>query len=143
MRILPLFVLLSLTGCAALGDLLPQQAESFRGCSVQVYTLGSQQFGTLDDNACALDGGRRIRYYELRVEQANRIAVRVGSDDFDTFLYLFSRDGREIASNDDITPFLNTDSRVTQQLEAGRYVIGVSSSNTSGMGRYSLTSEIR
>jgi len=132
-----------LTGCAALSDLVPPSLEPFRGCSVQPYTLGRQQAGTLTEQSCALEGGRRIRYYELNVTSRQRVAVRVGSQEFDTYLYLFTRDGRQIASNDDITPFLNTDSRVVETLEPGRYIIGVSTASASGMGAYSLTSELR
>jgi hypothetical protein len=133
---------LMLSGCAALG-LVPEQAEPFRGCSVTVYNIGQQFVGMLDEHDCAIAGGRRIEYFEMRLQSSQRVAVRVGSDEFDTYLYLFDRAGNEIARNDDITPFLNTDSRVVETLDAGRYIIGVSSASSTGAGRFSLTSELR
>lgn len=143
-RVLPplLLAALLLPGCAALGDSL-QRAATFRGCDVRVYPIGRQQMGTLDDRDCAIQGGRRIDYYELRLAAPQRIAVRVGSSDFDTFLYLFDRQGNEVAANDDITPILNTDSRITRELSAGNYIIGVTSASTGGLGPYTLTSELR
>jgi hypothetical protein len=132
-----------LAGCAALSGIFPDQPEAFRGCPVEAYAIGRQAHGELTEQSCAIQGGRRINYYEIRLESALRVAVRVGSDDFDTYLYLFDRAGNEIARNDDITPFLNTDSRVVESLQAGRYVIGVSTASPAGLGRYRLTSELR
>jgi hypothetical protein len=144
MRLLVLLLgALSLPACAALADLAPERAEPFRGCDVTVYVLGRQQPGVLDERSCAIQGGRRIDYYEIRLNAPQRVAIRVGSREFDTFLYLFDRQGNELASNDDITPFLNTDSRITRDLEPGRYVIGVTASSAQGLGAYSLTSEVR
>jgi hypothetical protein len=145
MRALPCLLLASalLAGCAALGDLIPPSAQPFRGCSVQTYTIGRAVTGTLSEQSCALQGGRRVNYYELNVTSRQRVAVRVGSGEFDTYLYLFTRDDRQIAANDDITPILNTDSRVVETLEPGRYIIGVSAASAAGMGTYSLTSELR
>jgi hypothetical protein len=144
LRLLPLIATAALlTGCAALDDLLPEPLERFHGCSVESYTIGSERSGSLRDESCAIEGGRKIAYYEFRLSDPRRVAVRVGSNDFDTYLYLYSRDGRLIAENDDITAFLNTDSRVVEDLQAGRYIIAVRGYASDDRGRYTITSEIR
>ncbi|MEK0181955.1 tetratricopeptide repeat protein [Microcoleus anatoxicus] len=67
------------------------------------------------------------------------VTITLESSDFDTFVALFSRDGKKLAENDDISRS-NTNSALTFTLPAsGRYVVVVNAYKKGERGRYTLT----
>ncbi|WP_341730547.1 tetratricopeptide repeat protein [Microcoleus sp. EPA2] len=67
------------------------------------------------------------------------VTITLESSDFDTFVALFSPDGKKLAENDDISRS-NTNSALTFTLPAsGRYVVVVNAYKKGERGRYTLT----
>ena len=67
------------------------------------------------------------------------VTITLESSDFDTFVALFSPDGKKLATNDDISRS-NTNSALTFTLPAsGRYIVLVNAVKKGERGRYTLT----
>ncbi|MBD1829976.1 tetratricopeptide repeat protein [Microcoleus vaginatus GB1-A2] len=67
------------------------------------------------------------------------VTITLESSDFDTFVALFSPDGKKLATNDDISRS-NTNSALTFTLPAsGRYIVVVNAVKKGERGRYTLT----
>lgn len=75
--------------------------------------------------------------FEGRAGQS--VTISVESSDFDTYVALFSPDGKKLATNDDISRS-NTNSALTFTLPAsGRYIVVVNAVKKGERGRYTLT----
>ena len=75
--------------------------------------------------------------FEGRAGQS--VTITLESSDFDTFVALFSPDGKKLATNDDISRS-NTNSALTFTLPAsGRYIVVVNAVKKGERGRYTLT----
>ena len=98
-----------------------------------------------DDDEGPGDGDYYSRFYTIAVGENRRLTVSLSSDE-DTFLYLLKgagKDGEIEARNDDVTQFLNLNSRiVADNLEAGEYTIEATTYHTETAGSFTLTVEI-
>lgn len=97
--------------------------------------------GRLDDSDSQEEDGRRYDEHRLRLEAGRRYRISAGSDDFDTVIRLY-RPGEAdpVAENDDSGESLN--SRINYApVEAGDYVLRVTSFSEEGRGAYSASLE--
>jgi hypothetical protein len=128
---------LVLSGCRDKSPTAPTP-DSFMGCTVRSHNIGSTVNGTLT-SACNLEG-EYYDLYEFRLTQARTITITLGSAQFDTFLVLVQRTGADaaefIAADDD--GGTGTNSRLSRALQAGTYMIAVTSFGGTETGSYSL-----
>ncbi len=87
------------------------------------------------------DGDYNARYYTFTLSERSDVTITLTSADADTFLYLLEgagRDGRVAHSNDDIERG-NTNSEISQTLEAGDYTVEATTYDSGVTGDYTLT----
>ncbi|MBS0016569.1 MAG: trypsin-like peptidase domain-containing protein [Arthrospira sp. SH-MAG29] len=97
--------------------------------------------GMLDsDNASVLPSdGSLYREYSFDGQAGQSVRIDLTSSDFDTYLALFSSNGRLVGENDDISD-TDTNSRLTVTLPAtGPYRVVVNAFDSTGRGQYLLT----
>ena len=86
-----------------------------------------------DDEEGPGEGIYFARFYTITVGEGKRVTVSLSSEQ-DTYLYLLdgeSRDGEIVASNDDITPYHDLNSRIAFDVrEAGAYTIEATTYHT-------------
>ena len=91
----------------------------------------------------ALTNACNSRFYRFTLRQEARIQIDLSSEDFDSYLYLTSEDGRTIfAENDNVGgPSLvhNTDSRISHTLTPGTYFIHATTSDDEEQGNFTLS----
>ena len=133
-----LAALVVLPGCVRLPDLGRPGGLSFRGCPAEYARSGGPTFGTLTYDDCVEDRDRAVDYYVLDIDRPGEFEIRLGSDEFDAYLYLFDEYGDLLERDDDITPILNTDAKITRYLPRGRYFVGAAGLNRDDLGRYRL-----
>lgn len=98
--------------------------------------------GNLTHYDAALDA-KFIDLYQYTFENDSTVAIRANSDDLNTFLYLVRISStQEIIpdstfSNDDF--FLGSNARISQDIQAGTYWIGVSSADENEVGAYDVS----
>ncbi len=92
------------------------------------------------DNASVLPSdGSLYREYSFDGEAGQSVRIDLTSSDFDTYLALFSPNGRLVGENDDISN-ADTNSRLTVTLPAtGPYRVVVNAFDSTGRGQYLLT----
>jgi Bacterial pre-peptidase C-terminal domain len=96
------------------------------------------QSGSLSSSDEQRDDGQRLDIYSVELDRNQLIQIDVTSNDFDTVLLFANSDGDVIASNDDISQN-NLNSRLSHRASSsGRYLIGVSSFQSSDRGLYQL-----
>ena len=87
------------------------------------------------------DGDYNARYYTFTLSERSDVTITLTSADADTFLYLLEgagRDGRVAHSNDDIERG-NTNSQISQTLEAGDYTVEATTYDSGATGDFTLT----
>lgn len=96
-----------------------------------------------NDGPLALDGSvvhgaltGRPREYQLRVRQAGRVVIELGSESFDTQLELR---GNEVSLSDDDGGGHGTDSRIAAVLQPGTYTVVARALNDTGSGLFRLS----
>ena len=70
-------------------------------------------------------GDRYARFYTFSLDEAADVTITLESDE-DTYLYVLQghgKDGETLHSNDDIVYGVNTNSRLSVNLDAGDYTI--------------------
>lgn len=125
-------------------------------CDVIPITFGSDISGALSSNDCHVNTYRspsdynlthgivdttfvvrNIDYYAFRYNHdPGQIRILVESDQIDTYVTLFAKDGREVERNDDSGSGIN--SLIQLEMRDGVYIIGVSSSRPEEEGDYRL-----
>lgn len=81
-----------------------------------------------------------VVYYELESVADAVVQIDLTSRDFDTYLVLENQAGQVLMENDDLAQD-NTDSRITIELEAGTYRLGVTSFAPGEVGEFELQVE--
>ena len=87
------------------------------------------------------DGDYNARYYTFTLSERSDVTITLASADADTFLYLLEevgRDGRVAHFNDDIESG-NTNSEISQTLEAGDYTVETTTYDSGITGDFTLT----
>jgi hypothetical protein len=96
------------------------------------------QSGSLSSSDRQRDDGQRMDLISIELERSQSIRVEVSSSDFDTALFLGDSNGNVVASNDDISQN-NLNSQLSYIVtSSGRYLVGVSSYQSSERGQYQL-----
>ena len=85
--------------------------------------------------------GRFARFYTFNLDQETevRIDLTSGQDPFLLLLEGSGTSGPVVASNDDIVPNVNLDSRITDTLAAGSYTIEATTYDVGETGQFTLT----
>ncbi len=124
--------------------------EPFRTCTPLDFTLGGNSEsvvnGTLSDTSCRfLDlrqpsgDARPLDTYKLSLSAFTLVDIILGSNDFNTILYLIdTATNRIVATNDDISRF-NLNSRLTIGIPPGNYLLAAGST-ISLTGAYAISS---
>lgn len=79
-----------------------------------------------------------VRTYQFELGEVQRVVIAMRSSAFDTYLYLFDADGTMIALNDDDPQGFDTDSRIVEDLTAGRYTVVATSFYELDTGTFEL-----
>jgi hypothetical protein len=128
---------LVLAGC---GDKSPtaQAANAFMGCTVRSHSIGGTVNGTLT-STCNIEGDY-YDVYEFRLTQPRTVTIALGSTAFDAYLVLLERTGADTANYiaDDDDGGVGYNSLLTQTLQAGTYLILVTSFSGTATGAYTL-----
>ncbi len=107
-------------------------------CVINSIPCDGEVAGFLEPEDCPLvDDGSFIDLYTFEVAVAGPVVIDLASPEFDSFLRLYSRDCEEVAVNDDGGEGSN--SRMTIDLEACTYVVGVNSYSNGEVGAYELS----
>src|SRR5215217_2970806 len=121
---------------------LPASAVAGRGeaapAATQQLRIGAPAGGALAAGDDRLSSGEFVDRYRFSGRRGERVAIDLGSTDFDAYLILRGPDGRQI-DNDDRDARQGTDSRIETALAAdGEYEVSVTSYRPGETGRYSL-----
>ena len=107
-------------------------------CNVGSVACDDQVTGTLDLDDCQMAGdGSFIDLYTFELEEPGPVIIDLSSLEFDTFLRLYNQDCEEVAVDDDGGEELN--SRMTIDLEACTYVLGINSYANGESGTYDIS----
>lgn len=128
---------LALQGCLSLGDIARPGGLTFRGCPAEFARVEGVTYGTLSPRGCTGRDGRVVDYYAIDIDRPGEFEIRLGSEDFDAYVLLYDERGALIDRDDDITPILNTDAKMTLRLRRGRYFIGATHRDDD-FGRYRI-----
>ena len=95
-----------------------------------------------DDEEGPGEGDYYARFYTVTVGEDKRVTISLSSEE-DTYLYLLEGEGKDgdiVASNDDVTRYIDLNSRiVVDNLEAGAYTIEATTYHTETGGEFTLT----
>ena len=106
-------------------------------CNVGSAACDEPVTGILDMDDCQLaDDGSFIELYTFEVVEPGPVIIDLSSLEFDTFLRLYNQDCEEVAVDDDGGDGLN--SRMTIDLEACTYVLGINSYANGEIGTFDL-----
>ena len=106
-------------------------------CIVGPAACDGQVAGFLDFDDCPMvDDGSFVELYTFEVEVPGPVIIDLTSQEFDSFLRLYNRDCEEVAIDDDSGDGSN--SRMTIDLEACTYLVGVNSYSNGEIGAYEL-----
>ena len=107
-------------------------------CNVGSVACDDQVTGTLDLDDCQMAGdGSFIDLYTFELDEPGPVIIDLSSLEFDTFLRLYNQDCEEVAVDDDGGEELN--SRMTIDLEACTYIVGINSYANGESGTYDLS----
>ncbi len=107
-------------------------------CIAGPISCDGQVAGFLEMEDCPLvDDGSFIDLYTFEVTVPGPVIIDLASQEFDSFLRLYNRDCEEVAVDDDGAEGSN--SRMTLDLEACTYVVGVNSYSNGEVGAYELS----
>ncbi|HYE97182.1 MAG TPA: PPC domain-containing protein [Rubricoccaceae bacterium] len=147
LTVLLLLAALPVAGCDSPGDdddngITNAQLEALAdvfSCDVEAIRLNGDESGSLSTSDCENPADQSfIDYYGFRLTESTEVDIRLSSDEFDTYLFLYDEDGNVIEFHDDIDFPDNTNSRITRTLEAGVYAIGANSFDEGETGSYTL-----
>ncbi|MBO9502950.1 pre-peptidase C-terminal domain-containing protein [Brevundimonas sp. A19_0] len=111
----------------------PPQARSIR--------IGDEAEGSLTVDSALDEAGYRSDVYEFRGQEGQRVQIRLGSEDFDTYLVLYQgEEGGVPLSEDDDGGGQGTNSRIVSTLPAdGLYRVEVRGFSQTAAGDYTLS----
>ncbi|HRP45940.1 MAG TPA: DVUA0089 family protein [Trueperaceae bacterium] len=126
-------------------ELVMQGAASFAG--TESLTVPGSVTGMLSSDDGAVPGGWTGpgKGYDFTVTEKTVMRIDAASNDFDTYLYLFTSDGYLMNSNDDAdyseASGYATDSMMFIALDPGSYFVYVSTWNGDDVGAFTLSFE--
>ncbi|MDQ3133216.1 MAG: PPC domain-containing protein, partial [Acidobacteriota bacterium] len=125
---------------AAQAPQTPPVSPQVHGCPFTTsISLGQTVNASLSATDCRrVPEDRYFDAYTFTVSDGQRVAISMSSASFDTYLALFDANDNLVADNDDIAAN-DTNSRITQPLPGGTYLIFASSFEPLRTGNYSLT----
>lgn len=112
----------------------------FGTCPIANHTLGSTTTGTLASGDCQFTDGTLVDLYRFTVTATRSVTIIMRSTAVDSYLYLASALGDDIAQNDGGDSPGGKDARIVVTLNPGTYIIGANSRNP-GTGQYTLTTQ--
>ncbi|HEX8998978.1 MAG TPA: LamG-like jellyroll fold domain-containing protein [Blastocatellia bacterium] len=123
------------------------QSGAGLNCPVTPLAIPQTVTGSLVAGDCrsAIDAGAYGDLYSFTASAGQRVAITLGSTQFDAFLTLISPDGAIIAINDDNNSSVSTDSRIPPGSDyfvlplGGTYIVEASSFNDNEVGSYTLS----
>ena len=110
----------------------------FGTCPITNHTLGSTSTGTLASGDCQFSDGTFIDLYRFTVTTTRSVTITMRSTAVNSYLYLATAVGDDIAENDNGAG--GNDARITVTLNPGTYIIGANSL-TPASGQYTLTTQ--
>ena len=117
--------------------------EALGGVSVNGSWDGSCLSDKMPNDGIAEQGDRYARFYTFTLDAQADVAISLTSTQ-DTYLYLLSgagRDGAVLHKNDDVSGG-NTNSGITESLQAGSYTIEATTYEVEAEGDFTLTLDI-
>lgn len=117
-------------------------AEAPPPMQTQTIAFGTTVEGTLSEDDGSSAGGQRADAYSFQGRIGQRVVATMTSDDFDTYLELYTGDGdgRTMVDSDDDGAGEGTNSRLSHTLtEDGEYTLEARAFTDDGEGDYTLT----
>ena len=122
----------------------PEADTCIESVDVDDTIEGSWDDGCLSDRAALSGtGDRYAHFYTFTLTEAADVTITLGSDE-DTYLYLLSGHGRSgtvLYEEDDIVFGVDTDSRLSENLQAGDYTVEATTYYAQRDGDFTLTIE--
>tara|TARA_B100001750_G_C15521756_1_gene612205 strand:- start:999 stop:3248 length:2250 start_codon:yes stop_codon:yes gene_type:complete len=106
-------------------------------CIFEDLPCGTPFTADFPKSACQLERGTPVDFYTLEVVEGSEQVTLNLTAPYDTYLALYDMECNLIQLNDDGGEGLN--SRITQLLEPGSYLVGASSFSVNGAGDFTLT----
>jgi len=106
-------------------------------CIFEDLPCGAPFTADFPKSACQLERGTPVDFYTLEVVEGSEQVTLNLTAPYDTYLALYDMECNLIQLNDDGGEGLN--SRITQLLEPGSYLVGASSFSVNGAGDFTLT----
>jgi hypothetical protein len=106
-------------------------------CIFEDLPCGTPFTADFPKSACQLERGTPVDFYTLEVVEGSEQVTLNLTAAYDTYLALYDMECNLIQLNDDGGEGLN--SRITQLLEPGSYLVGTSSFSVNGAGNFTLT----
>lgn len=100
-------------------------------------SVGQTVNGTLSTNDCKDETGAYMDVYRLQIQTATTVTISMGSQQFDSYIWLVDANGNVIEQADDIGS--SNDAALTRQLQPGTYFINASSFDEEETGSYTLS----
>jgi hypothetical protein len=110
----------------------------FGNCPIANHTLGSTTTATLASGDCQFSDGTFVDLYRFTVTTTRSVTITMRSTAVNSYLYLATAVGDDIAENDNGAG--GNDARITATLNPGTYIIGANSL-VPGSGQYTLTTQ--
>jgi len=104
----------------------------------RMLRLGESAMGRLSGAEPSIQEGRPVQAWSLEGIAGERATIRLESDDYDAYLYLFGPGMTETMTNDDGGEGLDSELTVTFP-ETGTFTVGASALSAGSTGSYSLT----
>jgi len=99
---------------------------------------GATAFGRLSGAEASIEDGRPVQAWALAGTAGESVTIRLESDDYDAYLYLFGPGLTETLTNDDGGEGLDSELTVTFP-ETGTYTVGAGALSAGSTGSYTLT----
>jgi len=106
-------------------------------CIFEDLPCGTPFTADFPKSACQLERGTPVDFYTLEVVEGSEQVTLNLTAAYDTYLALYDMECNLIQLDDDGGDGLN--SRITQQLDPGSYLVGTSSFSVAGAGNFTLT----
>jgi serine protease Do len=127
---------------AEIGGKTDSQAFSvvnpFGTCPVANHTFGTTTTATLATGDCRLSDQTFVDLYRFTITTRRTVTITMRSSAVDSYLFLVTAVGDDIAEDDDSAG--GTDARISVTLDPGTYVIGANSFLPAS-GQYTLTTQ--
>ncbi len=114
------------------------QAQSKVYNPISISTGNYEFSDRLSDRDIPTGEGGFARDYYIKLEEKERIAIKLTSDEFDTVVMLIGDDGTTIAENDDGPDGTTNSLLFFQIVENGKYIVRVVSFGETGGGKFNL-----